>query len=357
MTPDNGRVCVMKKTLRKTFSALFTLLLLAALIIPSFAEGTLSADKFRDIRLCPGGMPFGVRIKTDGLLVVGVSDVDSDKGNVSPGRISDIRSGDIVIKADSQKITSAKELSEAAINGNGKDIVLEIKRGEEVLNKTISPVYSQNEKAWRIGLWVRDTSAGIGTVSFIEPESGAFAGLGHGICDPETGCVIPMSRGSVYNVSITGIEQSRRGDPGEIKGVLHGENGFLYGNLRQGVYGKLNFEKSETDKTFPIALKEDVVSGKASIMCTLDGDKPKEYAVSISDIRTDAGGFKDMLIEVTDPELLEKTGGIVQGMSGSTIIQNGKIIGAITHVLIDDPTRGYGIFIENMLSEMPEIYS
>lgn len=166
-----------------------------------------------------------------------------------------------------------------------------------------------------------------------------------------------MSKGNVYDVTVTGVTQSRRGDPGEIRGVLKSESGFLYGNLRQGVYGKLINKKFSEETTLPIALKEDITEGDASIFCTVESGAPKEYTVKISDLRADAGGFKDMLIEITDPELLAKTGGIVQGMSGSTIIQNGKIIGAVTHVLIDDPTRGYGIFIENMLSEMPEIYS
>lgn len=319
--------------------------------------GKININVFKDIELVPGGIPFGMNIKTDGVIISALSDVDGERGNVNPGVIAGLKTGDIITEADGKAIYDAKTLSYIAINSDGMPIELNVQRSGEKRKILINPVFSQSEKEWKLGLWVKDSAAGIGTVTFIEPESGSFAGLGHGVVDIDTGELVPMKSGTVFDCEISGIKKSVDGSPGELRGTLVSENGFLFGNLNQGVYGQFNKTPATSKSALPIALKQDIKKGKATILCTVFGNEPKEYEIEITDLFTDGNGFRDMIVKVTDEELLSETGGIVQGMSGSPIIQNGKIVGAITHVLIDNPKTGYGIFIENMLSEMPEIYS
>jgi len=218
-------------------------------------------------------------------------------------------------------------------------------------------VFSKEEGKYVTGLYVRDSGAGIGTVTFIVPETGAFGGLGHGICDGETGELIPMQRGSVVGVTISGVVKGLAGSPGEVKGYFSsGKTGTLLGNTECGVYGILaKLPEKLPCEPLPIGLRNTVKEGKATIYCTLDGTAPQEYDIEISDIHRDSHSNKCFTVKVTDTDLINKTGGIIQGMSGSPIIQNGKLVGAVTHVLINDPTCGYGIFIENMLDQMGDL--
>jgi stage IV sporulation protein B len=217
-------------------------------------------------------------------------------------------------------------------------------------------VKSVSENRYKTGLWVRDSGAGIGTVTFILPETKAFAGLGHGICDGDTGELIPMQRGQVTDVTVSGIERGEAGDPGAIKGYFApGKTGALLGNTECGVYGVFAELPEEVSAKLPVGTRQELREGDATILCALDNGKVGQYKVKITSIDRAATGSKCFTLTVTDPALIEKTGGIVQGMSGSPIIQNGKLMGAVTHVLISDPTAGYGIFIENMLREMPGI--
>ncbi|MCQ2386251.1 MAG: hypothetical protein MJ078_06220 [Clostridia bacterium] len=202
-------------------------------------------------------------------------------------------------------------------------------------------------------MWVRETATGIGTVTFISPETGAFGALGHGVCDSETGSLVPMSRGTVTEVELSEIVKGEKGTPGELRGYLTERKiGSVLTNTDCGVFGV--FTKVPGSGTpIPVGSSGEVKTGKASVLCASDGGEVKEYGIDITEIRRQ-GQTKSFTIKVTDPELLAKTGGIVQGMSGSPILQNGKLVGAVTHVLVNDPTSGYGIFIESMLSVMPE---
>jgi stage IV sporulation protein B len=205
-------------------------------------------------------------------------------------------------------------------------------------------------------MWVRDSIAGIGTITYIEPESGEFAGLGHGICDTATGALLPISRGVVVHAEIRGIRKGAPGSPGELRGQFSsGRIGVLNMNAAQGVFGVLTeLPVNVCEETaVPIAMKEEILDGEATLLCTVDENGAKEYSVTIRKIKNGSGD-KNMEITVTDPELLEKTGGIVQGMSGSPLLQNGRLIGAVTHVLINNPAKGYGIYIENMLRAVQE---
>ena len=323
-----------------------------------------------------GGMPFGVKFYTEGILVVGFCDVDvtSSGGgtrNVNPARDAGLRTRDVIVGVNGEAPICAASLTRAVEESAGKPITLTVKRtaqphaakkqgGTEPratqLTVTVTPVRSVSENRYKTGLWVRDSGAGIGTVTFIIPETKAFAGLGHGICDGDTGDLIPMQRGQVTDVTVSGIERGEAGDPGAIKGYFApGKTGALLGNTECGVYGVFSELPEEVSAKLPVGTRQELREGDATILCTLDNGKVGQYKVKITSIDRAATGSKCFTLTVTDPALIEKTGGIVQGMSGSPVIQNGKLMGAVTHVLISDPTAGYGIFIENMLGVMPEM--
>ncbi len=327
-------------------------------------------------RVLVGGMPFGVKFQTEGILVVGFCDVDVTTGgggcqNVNPAKSAGLKLRDVIVKVNGQAPMGAASLTKAVEESGGKPVTLTVKRAaqthtgkkqpgtecrETELTVTVTPAYSASESRYKTGLWVRDSGAGIGTVTFIVPEGNAFAGLGHGICDGDTGDLIPMQRGQVTDVTVSGVEKGEAGDPGAIKGYFApGKTGNLLGNTECGVYGIFSTRPATAVKKLPVGRKEDLHEGDATILCTLDNGKVGEYKVKITSIDRTATGSKCFTISVTDPGLIEKTGGIVQGMSGSPVCQDGKLVGAVTHVLISDPTAGYGIFIENMLREMPEM--
>ncbi|MDF2567582.1 MAG: stage sporulation protein, partial [Oscillospiraceae bacterium] len=206
------------------------------------------------------------------------------------------------------------------------------------------------DNTFKIGLWVRDSSAGIGTVTFYNPENSVFGGLGHAVCDVDTGQVMPIMSGEVVDVNINGVTRGSSGSPGELKGSFSSnkDSGSIAVNNETGVFGVL-YQNPSNHSAIPIAMKQEVKTGKATIFTTVSGNTPQEYKINIEKVNlNDNSMTKNMVIKITDPELLQKTGGIVQGMSGSPIMQNGVLVGAVTHVFINDPTKGYGIFIENM---------
>ena len=312
---------------------------------------SVNVQRFDDIKLCPGGMAFGAKMFTDGLIVVGFSEVDCESGSRQPAYDAGIRMHDVILKIDETDLTSAAQLSEILEKSDGSPLDFTVRRNDTEMHCTVLPSLSISEQTYKTGMWVKDNTAGIGTVTFVDPKTGSFAGLGHGICDTETGALLPLSRGMIANVSITGVRRGTAGVPGELQGYFSsGKIGTLLGNTSAGVYGIITeFPKSVSSETaIPIALKNEIKDGAAKLYCTLDESGVCAYEVTIKKIRN-ASDNKCMEITVTDPVLIEKTGGIVQGMSGSPVIQNGRIVGAVTHVLINDPTRGYGIFIENML--------
>ncbi|HOA84518.1 MAG TPA: SpoIVB peptidase S55 domain-containing protein, partial [Bacillota bacterium] len=270
--------------------------------------------------------------------------------------LAGIRVKDIITAVNGEQLICAAQLTATIEKCGGKPITLTYKRDSREYTVTLTPVYSEADGRYKTGIWVRDSGAGIGTVTFIVPQDYSFAGLGHGVCDSETGNLIPMQRGIVTAVTISGLTRGLPGDPGEIKGYFSsGKCGTLLGNTEYGVYGILNeLPPNIPEGPLPAASKYQVKEGAAYIWCTLDTNTVSKYTVEISAVNTSSDTNKCFTVTVTDPALLEKTGGIIQGMSGSPIIQNGRIIGAVTHVLINDPTRGYGIFIENMLDHMPD---
>ena len=316
----------------------------------------VSVDMFADIALCPGGMPFGVKLYTDGVIVAGITGVDTEEGKKMPAGDSGLKVGDIINAIDGKAVNTTEEISSAIEQCGGNTVTFTVTRNGKNVKVDISPVYSKTDNKYRVGVWLRDSTAGIGTVTFIYPENNSFAGLGHGICDVDTGGILPLRKGNVVDVTIKGITKGVAGSPGELKGTFSpGKIGSLIGNTTCGVYGMLS-EKIDTSHSEPlkIGLKDELKLGDAEIFCTVN-DKIDRYSAEIIKIGNKDAEQKNFVIRITYERLLDATGGIVQGLSGSPIIQNGKLVGAVTHVLVNDPTKGYGIFIENMLKNMPEI--
>ena len=307
--------------------------------------------------LYPGGMPFGVKFMTEGVLIVGFCDMMGAGGAPNPSIAAGLRMGDTLLSVNGKPLTCASDLHSLIENGNGQAVTLRYARDGKEFETSLTPVYSPVEGRYQSGLYVRDSGAGIGTVTFIVPNSLAFGGLGHGICDAETGELIPIQRGSVVGVTINGVIKGLCGAPGEVKGYFSsGKTGSLLENTECGVYGVFGaLPKGCHSDPMAVGDRSELKDGKAHIYCTLDSNTVEQYEIEISQIHRDSTSNKCFTIKVTDPRLLDKTGGIIQGMSGSPIIQNGKLVGAITHVLINDPTTGYGIFIENMLTQMGDL--
>ena len=300
--------------------------------------------------LIPMGTAFGIKLYSDGAIVTRLQEVLSEDGFCCPAAEAGIMAGDYIIAANGRKITSNLEFKTVLATDISGILEITLRRNGEEMTVFLEPVTDSTGK--KCGMWIRDSAAGIGTLTFCDPETGYFGGLGHGICDGDTGELIPMDRGSVLDVKINGIKKGATGAPGEIKGYFcSGKTGTLISNTNCGVYGVLGqLPSSLTSEPIPIGGREELKDGGAYILCTLDDSGPQKYSIRISDINRSANGNKCFTVTVTDKALIDKTGGIVQGMSGSPIIQNGKLVGAVTHVLINDPATGYGIFIENMLN-------
>lgn len=314
----------------------------------------LEAEELEGLTLTPGGMPFGVRFLTDGVTVVGFCDFEAGGKKVNPAAAAGLKLRDTILRVNGESLTGASALTEKIEHCGGRELVLLCRRGTSEVELRLTPVWCEAEGRYKTGIWVRDSGAGIGTVTFIIPETGAFAGLGHGICDADSGELIAMRRGTVSDVTISSVVRGAVGAPGELKGYFNpGKTGALLGNSACGVWGVFSDPPECASDALPVGLRGELKEGSAEIFCTLDSNRIGRYRVEISNIDRAATGSKCFSVKITDPALIAASGGIVQGMSGSPIIQNGKLVGAVTHVLINDPTAGYGIFLENMLLSMP----
>lgn len=298
----------------------------------------------------PCGTPFGIKMFTDGVLVVGMSDVDTASGPYNPARSAGMKEGDVIVSINKETVTTTEQVAELVEESGGKTMTFHIRRDNIAFDVKFTPAKSVNENRWKAGLWVRDSSAGIGTLTFYEPESKTFGGLGHAVCDVDTGEVLPLSTGEIVPARIYGVEKGLSGDPGELRGGFElGTLGQLTINSETGIFGQLTNLPAAV-QTVPVAMKQQVKTGEAQVLTTIDGTRPQLYDICIDQVRyNDSSPTRNMVIIITDEELLEKTGGIVQGMSGSPILQDGKLVGAVTHVFVNDPTKGFAIFAENML--------
>lgn len=306
------------------------------------------------VSLIPCGQPFGVRMLMDGIMVIGFGEVASPAGGCCPAVQTGILEGDMIKQINHEAVTCTADFKNAVAQSDGKPLHLTIQRDEETLEVTLSPEYSVIERCWQTGLWVRDSTAGIGTLTYYEPESGAFGGLGHPICDADTGEFIPLGSGVADIVTINGAIKGQAGIPGQLQGYFSAEEpiGTLDYNSRCGVFGHLNDLNNPEQfltgrEAVPMGLKQEITLGDAVILTTVQGTQPEEYTIRITALDY-SDDTQNMIIEVTDERLLDLTGGIVQGMSGSPILQDGKLIGAVTHVFVSQPAMGYAIFAENM---------
>jgi stage IV sporulation protein B len=312
---------------------------------------TVSVKVVQEKLLVPCGTPFGIKMFTNGVMVVGVADIESAGKMINPAAVAGVKVGDIITAVNGKAVTQNSQVAKLIESSAGEPVKLSIKRNEEALTATLTPILSDVDGSYKGGLWVRDSTAGIGTVTFYDPSNGAFGGLGHGICDVDTNELMPLRSGDVISVTISGIVKGQKGRAGELRGYFNNDFpvGQLQANSEAGVYGTLNASPVPA-QAIPLAAKQEVKTGAAQIYTTVDGTAPRPYGIEIESINyQDGTKTKNLVVKVTDPDLLGKTGGIVQGMSGSPIVQNGKLVGAVTHVFVNDPTRGYGILAENML--------
>lgn len=310
------------------------------------------------ITLYPGGQPVGVKLNTKGALVVALCDIESENLKItSPAAEVGIQIGDSIIKINGETVNNSEDVARLINANKGKDMNVVISRKGSEMVKKIKPVKSTSDNSFKIGLWVRDSTAGVGTLTFYDENTKKFAALGHPITDVDTGTILSINSGEIVSSSIVSVRKGVKGSPGELKGIFVDEDnkiGDINKNTGCGIFGESDNELKDKcyAKPMKIALRDEIKAGNAKVLTTVDGNEPKFYDIVIEKLLSqDTPGPKSMVIRVTDPELLAKTGGIVQGMSGSPIIQDNKIIGAVTHVLINKPDTGYGIYIEWMLRD------
>lgn len=335
-----------EKNHRKKLRAIaFTMGLLFAL--PPLALSANAAERTaqRPTELIPVGQAIGVKLFADGVLVVGLSESTPTAADAG------IKVGDMLLEFNHTPIKSTEQLRKLLAQNGGKSAELTLQRGSRLQTVSLTPNCGE-DGTYRLGALIRDSMAGIGTMTFYDPASGTFGALGHGVTDVDTGKLLPLESGSIMDASVKAVQKGKSGCPGELRGDfdLTRDSGVLYANTNSGIFGTMAQKELETAQSaLPLAKRGEVKSGKATIIANVSGNEVCEYDIEIEKVFSSSGDTRNMLLHITDPNLLDTTGGIVQGMSGSPILQNGKIIGAVTHVLVGDATRGYGIFIENML--------
>lgn len=317
---------------------------------------SVSVSKQSKQKVYVSGESFGIKLYTDGVIVVGTRDVDTASGSCNPAKEAGIEKGDIIVEINGQKMTSATQVENILNDNNGKEYRIKVKRNSNYKTFTVTPAFSPSQGCYKAGLWVRDSTAGIGTVTFYNPANNTVAALGHPITDVDTNEIMPILDGEAVRANVTKIYKSTAGEAGSLScDFTNDVIGTLSENTQYGIYGKYSCKVNES-LAYEVASPQEVERGQAQIICTVDNSGPQLYTVEISRISyRENNNQKNMVIKVVDENLLEKTGGIVQGMSGSPIIQNGKLVGALTHVIVDDPEKGYGIFAQSMLEESKNV--
>lgn len=324
----------------------------------SFNNENKPYAKASDIMLYPGGQPVGIKLSTKGALVIALSDIDTSERKIqSPAAVAGIQIGDSVMEVNGVAVKSSEDIATMVNRCNGEKVKITVSRNGEIFNFEVTPVLSKSDEKYKIGLWVRDSTAGVGTLTFYDPKTKGFAALGHPITDVDTGNIMSVENGEVIASNIVSVRKGIKGNPGELRGIFINEQqslGVIKNNTECGIFGKGNDNliNEKYNKPMKIALRNEVKVGKAQILTTIEGNEPKLYDIIIEKLLPqEEPGSKSMIIKIVDPQCIEKTGGIVQGMSGSPIIQNNKIVGAVTHVLINKPDTGYGIYMDWMLKD------
>ena len=318
----------------------------------------VSVTTYPNIKVIPTGNLIGLKLYTNGVLVIGTTEIKNINNEIEkPYETSNIKEGDTILELNNQEIDSTKTLQNIVNTSHGEELEVKYTRQGEIYTSKINPSHT-NTNEYKLGLWVRDSASGIGTMAFYEPQSKKFAALGHGISDSDTGELLNIQTGEVVNSKIVNITKGQKGFPGEIKGSISKQTsiGSVNKNTNFGIFGTLAEETQTINKYsngIEVALREEIQEGDATILATLENDKTEEYTVKVTSIDTENNtNNKSMQIQITDKRLLDKTGGIICGMSGSPIIQNNKLIGTLTNVLVSNPQIGYGVFADIMIKEM-----
>ncbi len=321
----------------------------AVLLLPVTIDNIDAAGK----KLIPLGRTTGIKMFSGGAMIVGFASTEVG-GGASPAKLSGMKVGDVISAVNGQAVESNEELSAMMSALKDDTVLLTVLRDGSRCDIAVKNLLPSEKGGYMLGAWVRDSMAGIGTITYVDPETGDFGALGHGICDVDSGILMPFDNGSIMPSTVTGAIKGKSGTPGQLVGSfdLKNDSGLLFQNTNKGIFGCVTdaelYSGLEAVEIAPLA---EVKCGKIEILSNIDGDEIGRYSAKIVKLLEDEGGCRDFVIEITDESLIEKTGGIVQGMSGSPILQDGKLIGAVTHVLVNDPTRGYGISIENMMNQ------
>lgn len=314
---------------------------------------TTSIIQSKPKKVSVSGESFGIKLYTDGVIIVGIRDVETDKGKCNPAKEAGLEKGDIIIEINGKKVYSADSVTDILNDNNGKDYKITVKRNGNYKEFLLKPAYSSSQGCYKVGLWVRDSTAGVGTITYYDKSNNTVSALGHPITDVDTNEIMPILDGEAVRATVTKIYKSKAGEAGSLFCEFTNDIiGTLKKNCQSGIYGKYTCTLKNTYE-YEVASPNEIVRGPVQILCTIDSGKAKFYNAQISRIsyRENKKG-KNMVVKITDERLLEKTGGIVQGMSGSPIIQNGKLVGALTHVIVDSPEKGYAIFAQDMVDEL-----
>ena len=327
---------------------------IAVSLILTFAM-LVSAQAAEISSLIPIGHTVGIQMSAEGVLVVRLDDVQTENGAICPARDAGVQEGDLIVGVNGEQISANDDLQKQIALSGGQPVELTLESEGSSRTVTVTPC-ADSDGVYRIGVLARDGMAGIGTLTYVDPETGAYGSLGHGICDSETGVLIPLRDGSLVQSSVGSVQRGQVGEPGALQGEFASDSeiGTVDENTESGIFGTLT-DSSIYDslESVPVASADEIEVGDAEILTNVEGDTVEKYSVQVVKIYPEDDEYgRGMMLRVTDPELLEKTGGIVQGMSGSPVLQNGKLIGAVTHVLVNDPTCGYAIGIERMIEEM-----
>ncbi len=304
-------------------------------------------------KVIPLGKAVGIKLFSDGVLVVGLSPVETEAGSSYPGRDCGLKAGDVITHINGGEVDTIEEVQALVAQQEGEPLTIQAVRGQRQLQLTVAAV-ENSQGVYQLGVWLRDSMAGIGTMTFYDPSSGVFGALGHGINDVDTAMLMPLESGSIMPATVDQVKKGASGQPGELHGQfdLTRDLGTLYANTNLGIFGQMPRETVGGGvEPVEVAARDEVETGPATILSNIQGDEVEEFHINITHLYPEGDGTRSMMIEVDDPALLEATGGIVQGMSGSPILQNGRLVGAVTHVLVNDPTRGYAILAENMLKQ------
>lgn len=302
-----------------------------------------------------GGQSFGVKFFSDGVIIVNLESYYDGNKYVCPAKNDGLKINDIITQANGKIIKTNEELSNVLSNCNGEEVSLKINRNNNIISKTVKPV-KNTAGMYLIGAWIRDSCAGIGTITYYDEQNNYFAALGHGICDNDTSYLLPLEHATVLSASISGISKSYSGKAGSLNGYFEDKKiGVLTKNTSIGIFGRPEENYSYKQKQIELAQTNDIKVGKASVFTTINKNNVEEFEIEITRIcNKNKNSNENFIIRITDERLLEECGGIVQGMSGSPIVQNGKLVGAVTHVFLNKPQEGYGIAIQNMVSEFAE---